>query len=357
MVKSVIQYIDPCCIMIGGKPSVYQSLVNQGFISPLFCTDERMEGQMKRWSEWAVVPLLQTGHSGKFPWDQSFFQGCVLLSKLPLFVCVCAHAWVRAVLWVSITFSQADISPHTKIKCEPWMVPRARECVLGACWVRADCQRFLQVSQVRWRVKSCWQRMYFLFILPGTRARPRHERRIKCTTVLLFCVKRMTLGGKMPFCEYISNNTNTCHQMAAGIQVLSWLVWYACVCLHNSWSPTMFNKVYFHFWSKHCDFLVAVLPDRKVTADKQCSCADRNVNATLLHHGDDFFPLHRSRFLSIAIIHHSTPHSFAVVSFFYLSEKYMEIGLKDFRGWQIAFPINAKTAKIYVSRVCEIMFS
>lgn len=41
--------------------------------------DGKMEGGMKRWSERAIVLLLQTGHSGKFPGGTELFQGCVLL--------------------------------------------------------------------------------------------------------------------------------------------------------------------------------------------------------------------------------------------------------------------------------------
>lgn len=96
------------------------------FFFPFPWIDGEMEGGMKRWSEWAIVLLLQTGHSARYPRDRGFFKvASYSASYLCVYMCVCVrlcvHAWVHAILWVSITFSQADISHHAeKKKCKPW---------------------------------------------------------------------------------------------------------------------------------------------------------------------------------------------------------------------------------------------
>ena len=67
-------------------------LMNQGFTLSFPWIDGRMEGGreggMKRWSEAAIVLLLQTGHSVKFPGERAFSR----LRPTPLAtsgVCVC----------------------------------------------------------------------------------------------------------------------------------------------------------------------------------------------------------------------------------------------------------------------------
>lgn len=93
----------------------------------------RMEGGMKRSNEWTIVLLLQTGHSGKFLRGQSLFKvASYTTSYLCVFLSVCVHACMHVVLWVSIRFSQADISLHAEKK----KVQTANVCM--SAWGCAD---------------------------------------------------------------------------------------------------------------------------------------------------------------------------------------------------------------------------
>lgn len=207
-----------------------------------------MEGWREGWKDGVNEQLFcscKQAIQGKLPGEQSFFKvASYSASCLCVGVCVCMHAWVHVVLWVSITFSQADISPHTEKKVQTVDV-----CL---CADSAKCQRFPQVSQVRWRVNSCWLRTFSMFILPGTRARLRHVRRMKCMTVLLFCVKWMTLGRKMPLCECVPALWFYITQTLAIKRLQAFRLYndlcdkavFACI-IHPSF--TMFNKIYFQF--------------------------------------------------------------------------------------------------------------
>lgn len=158
-------------------------LMNQGFFFPW------IDGGMKRWSEWAIVLLLQTGHSKRIPREQSFFK---VASYSAHYLRVCAHV----VLWVSITFSQADISPHTGKK-----KLAKRECLyvcVSVCWLgqvpevpRKSPRSDGGSAAVGYERSLCSSRL-------GTRAERIHVRRMKrMTMLLLFCAEWMTLEKEM----------------------------------------------------------------------------------------------------------------------------------------------------------------
>lgn len=153
----------------------------------------RMEGGMKRSNEWTIVLLLQTGHSGKFLRGQSLFKvASYTTSYLCVFLSVCVHACMHVVLWVSIRFSQADISLHAEKK-KSANSECLYECV-RPCWLD-------QVPEVPTSlpVQMEGQQLMAVGVRYVQNAWPwKHGSDIKCMTALLFYQKWMGLGREMP---------------------------------------------------------------------------------------------------------------------------------------------------------------
>lgn len=180
----------------------------------------RMEGGMKRSNEWTIVLLLQTGHSGKFLRGQSLFKVasyttsylCVFLS-----VCVCVHACMHVVLWVSIRFSQADISlhPEKKKKCKQRMSVWVREVVLTRPSARSSHKS--PSSDGGSATDGCGRSLCSKCL--AMKARLRHK--MHDSLIVLSKMDGSWKGNAtVNAVWFFLNNTNTCHQTPLGIQAM-----------------------------------------------------------------------------------------------------------------------------------------
>lgn len=177
----------------------------------------RMEGGMKRSNEWTIVLLLQTGHSVKFLRGQSLFKvASYTTSYLCVFLSVCVHACMHVVLWVSIRFSQADISLHAEKKKSA-----NSECLY-------ECMRLCWLDQVKevptsLPVQMEGQQLMAMGVLCSKclaiQARLRHKMHDSLIVLSKMDGSWKKNATRWMHCDFL-NNTNTCHQTPVGIQAM-----------------------------------------------------------------------------------------------------------------------------------------
>lgn len=202
--------------------------------------DGRMEEGMKRWSEWAIVLLLQTGHSGKYPREQSFFK---VASYSASYLCMCVCLTACSPLGLNNVQSGWYLSPHRKKK----------SVTHGSVHVCMSVRWLGQVPEVPTSLPGQIEGQQLLAKNVLCSFFPWHASkvqiwRMKCMTVPLSLAKWMTPRREIPLCRImpclgILQNTNTLQELRLYNDFCDKTI-FACI-IHQT-SATL-NKIHFHF--------------------------------------------------------------------------------------------------------------
>lgn len=183
--------------------------MNQNYICCFFVAGrEDSRDRRKRAVNEPSFCFCKRAVQGNSPWDQRFIK---VVSYSAGYLLYSASVCTRLIARHPPQFSVVRLM--SLLPTQRWSVNRAwlYTCERAPNRLGARGSHKSRVSDRR--VNSCWLWTFFVFTLPGMRAR--RDRRTKCTRVILFCGK---LKKKIWCCEEIRNNPSACHQTTAGIQ-------------------------------------------------------------------------------------------------------------------------------------------